>query len=164
LQFLGAVSIFALIGCAHPKAQVKQSSSAGSPGTISKESGATRAHADSSDDKLGSCGDVKIHFAFNTADIEDADKPALEQAAGCLKTDKKLHVTIEGNADERGTEEYNLALGDRRAHAVATWLERLGANGLQLRTVSYGKEQPVCTQHDENCWAQNRRANVKLNK
>jgi peptidoglycan-associated lipoprotein len=70
-------------------------------------------------------------------------------------------VTIQGNADERGTEEYNMALGDRRATTVAHYLESLGASAAQLKTVSYGKENPLCTEHDEECWAKNRRAELK---
>ena len=72
-----------------------------------------------------------------------------------------MHVTIEGNADERGTDEYNLALGDQRATSVARYLKALGASPTQLKTVSYGKEKPLCTEHDEECWAKNRRAAVK---
>ena len=94
------------------------------------------------------------------SDISSADATALQRAARCLKADRALHVSIEGNADERGTEEYNMALGDRRAHAVAEYLESLGACEQQLQTVSYGKENPLCTEHDEACWAQNRRAEL----
>jgi peptidoglycan-associated lipoprotein len=151
-----------MVGCAHPKAQVREATSAPSNGSIAKTT-PLKAPDDGSD-KLAACGDVRVHFAFNSAEIDSADKPLLERAADCLKQDKKLHITIEGNADERGTEEYNLALGDQRARSVATWLERLGASGLQLKTVSYGKEQPECNSHDEACWSQNRRAHLKLNK
>jgi peptidoglycan-associated lipoprotein len=153
----------ALIGCAHPKATVKEASSDSSLGTISKEGQKARP-TQFDDNKLAACTDVKVHFALNAATIDPADKPLLERAAECLRDNKQLHITIEGNADERGTEEYNLALGDQRARSVATWLERFGASSLQLKTVSYGKEQPECTEHDEDCWSKNRRANLKLNK
>lgn len=85
----------------------------------------------------------------------------MQRMARCLKADHALHVTIEGNADERGTQEYNLALGDQRANAVARYLELLGVSAAQLRTVSFGKEQPLCMEHEEGCWAQNRRAAIK---
>jgi peptidoglycan-associated lipoprotein len=85
----------------------------------------------------------------------------VERSARCLKADHALHVSIEGNADERGTEEYNMALGDRRATTVKGYLESLGASASQLKTVSYGKENPLCTEHDEECWAKNRRAEMK---
>ncbi|MEI9991631.1 MAG: OmpA family protein [Rhizomicrobium sp.] len=78
------------------------------------------------------------------------------QAAWLLKY-PSVHVTIEGNCDERGTRDYNLALGARRAEAVKDFLGSLGVPFARMTTVSYGKERPVCTQSDENCWAQNRR-------
>src|SRR5262249_30769949 len=109
---------------------------------------------------LAECSRVTAHFSFNSAELDPADKPALERSARCLRADHALHVTIAGNADERGTEEYNLALGDRRATAVKSYLESLGASAQQLATVSYGKENPLCTEHDEACWAQNRRAEL----
>jgi peptidoglycan-associated lipoprotein len=110
---------------------------------------------------LAECSQVHAHFALNSSEIDPADKPGLERSARCLKADHALHVSVEGNADERGTEEYNMALGDRRATAVAKYLESLGASEQQLKTVSYGKEKPLCTEHDEECWSKNRRADMK---
>jgi peptidoglycan-associated lipoprotein len=112
------------------------------------------------DANLAECNQVRVHFGFNVSDIDPADKPSLERSARCLRADQALHVTITGNADERGTEEYNMALGDRRATAVKSYLESLGASDAQLKTVSYGKENPLCTEHDEACWANNRRADM----
>ena len=109
---------------------------------------------------LAECSHVRVHFQLNSSDLESSELTALQRSARCLKADTALHVTIEGNADERGTEEYNLALGDRRATGVAKYLESLGASEAQLRTVSYGKENPLCTEHDEACWARNRRAEL----
>ena len=110
---------------------------------------------------LAECTDVHVHFPFNSDEIDSADKPQLERSARCLKAEHSLHVTIAGNADERGTEEYNMALGDRRARAVASYLQSLGASQQQVATVSYGKENPECKEHDEACWAKNRRAAMK---
>jgi peptidoglycan-associated lipoprotein len=110
---------------------------------------------------LAECTNVRVHFPFNSDEIDAADRPQLDRSARCLKADHALHVTIEGNADERGTEEYNMALGDRRARAVAKYLESLGASQSQVATVSYGKENPECKEHDEECWARNRRAALK---
>jgi peptidoglycan-associated lipoprotein len=110
---------------------------------------------------LAECTNVRVHFPFNSDEIDAADKPQLDRSARCLKADHALHVTIEGNADERGTEEYNMALGDRRARAVAAYLQSLGASQSQVATVSYGKENPECKEHDEACWAKNRRAALK---
>jgi len=110
---------------------------------------------------LAECTNVHVHFPFNSDEIDAADKPQLERSARCLKAEHSLHVTIEGNADERGTEEYNMALGDRRARSVASYLGSLGASQQQVATVSYGKENPECKEHDEACWAKNRRAALK---
>jgi peptidoglycan-associated lipoprotein len=110
---------------------------------------------------LAECTNVRVHFPFNSDEIDGADKPQLDRSARCLKADTTLHVTIEGNADERGTEEYNMALGDRRARSVAGYLQSLGASQQQVATVSFGKENPECQEHDEACWAKNRRASLK---
>jgi peptidoglycan-associated lipoprotein len=110
---------------------------------------------------LAECTNVRVHFPFNSDEIDNNDKSQLDRSARCLKADHSLHVTIEGNADERGTEEYNMALGDRRARSVAGYLQSLGASQQQVATVSYGKENPECKEHDEACWAQNRRAALK---
>jgi peptidoglycan-associated lipoprotein len=110
---------------------------------------------------LAECTNVRVHFPFNSDEIDAADKPQLDRSARCLKADTTLHVTIEGNADERGTEEYNMALGDRRARSVAGYLQSLGASQQQVATVSFGKENPECQEHDEACWAKNRRASLK---
>ena len=110
---------------------------------------------------LAECSDSRIHFDFNLADIHPDETAKLQRMGRCLKADHALHVTIEGNADERGTEDWNLALGDKRATAVENYLEQLGASKAQLRTVSYGKDRPLCTQHNEECWAKNRQAALK---
>ena len=109
---------------------------------------------------LSACTSVRVHFGLNDSDISAADRSDLDRAARCMKADHALHIAIQGNADERGTEEYNLSLGDRRAHAVAGYLRSLGASDSQLQTVSYGEERPLCSEHDEACWAQNRRADL----
>ena len=110
---------------------------------------------------LAECTNVRVHFPFNSDEIDSNDKSSLDRSARCLKADHALKVTIEGNADERGTEEYNMALGDRRARSVASYLGSLGASQQQVATVSYGKENPECQEHDEACWAKNRRAALK---
>jgi peptidoglycan-associated lipoprotein len=112
-------------------------------------------------DNLDACTNVRVHFPYNSDEMDSADKPQLDRSARCLKADHALHITIQGNADERGTEEYNMALGDRRARAVSKYLEALGASQAQLGTVSFGKENPECNEHDEACWARNRRAALK---
>jgi peptidoglycan-associated lipoprotein len=107
---------------------------------------------------LAACNGSAVHFGFDEVALAREDLPILERLARCASAGAAPRVLIEGNADERGTVEYNLALGDRRASAVAGYLERLGVPKAQLKTVSYGKEKPVCTEHDEACWSKNRRA------
>lgn len=111
--------------------------------------------------ELAECSSIRVHFDFNDSQLHPDERARMQRMARCLKADHALHVTIEGNADERGTQEYNLALGDQRANAVAHYLELLGVSAAQLRTVSFGKEQPLCMEHEEGCWAQNRRAAIK---
>ncbi len=112
---------------------------------------------------IEACSVARVHFDFDKADLHPGDVPALQRMARCLAADADDHVLVEGNCDERGTVEYNLALGDRRAAAVQSYLESLGAPAAQLATVSYGKELPLCTTHDEACWARNRRAVLESN-
>ena len=98
-----------------------------------------------------------VHFAFNEYNVEDSDKNTLQKQATWLNKYPQVAITIEGHADERGTREYNLALGARRANAVKEVLVSMGVSPSRLQTVSYGKERPICTQSSEDCWAQNRR-------
>jgi peptidoglycan-associated lipoprotein len=98
-----------------------------------------------------------IHFNFDKYNLQADAKPVLKEAAGLLLKDGGLKVVIEGNCDDRGTEEYNLALGDRRAQEARTYLVALGVPADRIQTVSYGKEKPLCRQDNETCWARNRR-------
>ena len=103
-----------------------------------------------------------VHFAFDKSDIEDADKPVLQGVADFMKAYPKAVLVIDGNCDERGTVEYNLGLGERRAHAAMAYLTGLGVSADRLTTLSYGKEKPVCTDSVESCWQRNRRAHFAL--
>jgi len=98
-----------------------------------------------------------VHFAYNEYNVEDQDKSTLQKQATWLNRYPGVQITIEGDCDERGTREYNLALGARRANAVKEYLVSLGVSNSRLQTVSYGKERPICTESNEDCWAQNRR-------
>ncbi|HUL59113.1 MAG TPA: OmpA family protein [Anaeromyxobacteraceae bacterium] len=109
---------------------------------------------------VAECTTPSVHFDFDRADLHPADLPELQRAARCLKALPPERTLVEGNCDERGTVEYNLALGLRRAHSVTKYLEDVGVPAAQLQAVSYGKELPVCTTSAESCWAQNRRADV----
>lgn len=106
-------------------------------------------------DRMGLLKDIR--FDYDRADIREADRQALTENAEVLKKFDFIRVTIEGHCDERGTVEYNLALGERRARAAHDYLVSLGVDAARLKTVSYGKEVPVCQQSSEDCWARNRR-------
>ncbi len=99
----------------------------------------------------------EIHFDFDKSDIRRDDGEILSKDAQALKRFDFLKVTIEGHCDERGTVEYNLALGEKRARAAHDYLVSLGVPAARLKTVSYGKEAPLCSEHTEECWARNRR-------
>ena len=103
-----------------------------------------------------------IFFALDSSDIDPAGQRALNGNAELMKKYPTWIITIEGHADERGTAEYNLALGERRAVAARTYLVSLGVSGDRLRTVSYGKEFPFDPGHDEGAWSKNRRAQFVL--
>jgi len=104
------------------------------------------------------------YFDYNKADIRSDAREALSKTADFLKNYPQIKATIEGHCDERGSTEYNLGLGQRRADAVKSYLVSLGISADRLNTVSYGKEKPFCMEHEESCWQQNRRGHfIKAN-
>jgi len=110
----------------------------------------------SAEDLRVNVGDT-VHFDYDKSDIKDEDRGTLQRQAAWLQKYPQVRVQIQGNCDERGTREYNLALGARRANAVKEFLVSLGISGERVDTISYGKERPVCSESTEDCWAQNRR-------
>jgi peptidoglycan-associated lipoprotein len=104
------------------------------------------------------------YFDYDKADIRTDAKDALAQTAQFLRSNPQVKVVVEGHADERGSTEYNLALGDRRAAAAKQFLVSLGLSADRMETVSYGKERPFCSASTEECWQQNRRAHFVLAK
>ena len=103
-----------------------------------------------------------IHFDFDKSDIKEGDRALLQGIADFMKAFPAAKVEIEGHCDERGTNEYNLALGNRRAAAALAYLKTLGVDEARFTTISYGKEKPLCTEAKEGCWSQNRRGEFKL--
>jgi peptidoglycan-associated lipoprotein len=93
-------------------------------------------------------------------DAETALRKDAQTLADIIKQYPDFKLTVEGYADERGSDEYNLALGDARAKQTKEYLANLGLPGNQLATISYGKDKPVCTEHDEDCWQKNRRTHI----
>ncbi|MFC4293326.1 peptidoglycan-associated lipoprotein Pal [Sphingorhabdus arenilitoris] len=112
----------------------------------------------SQEDFVASVSSDRIFFDTDRFNIDTQDQIALQSQAQWLARYPQAQVTIEGHADERGTRDYNLALGERRANAAKNYLASLGVNPARIRTVSYGKERPDALGSNEQAWAQNRRA------
>ena len=102
-----------------------------------------------------------VYFPFDVSAVQEDDKPVVLAHAKYLSEHQDRKVRVEGNCDERGSKEYNLALGQRRAESVKKMLVLGGAKASQIETVSYGEEKPRCTEHNEACWMQNRRSDIK---
>jgi peptidoglycan-associated lipoprotein len=102
-----------------------------------------------------------VNFDYDSAQINESERSKIEAVAGSLKGGSQS-VIVEGNCDERGSSEYNLALGERRALAIRAYLIGLGVDGARVQTKSYGEERPVATGHDEASWSQNRRGEFVL--
>jgi peptidoglycan-associated lipoprotein len=109
-------------------------------------------------DFVAQSGTDTIYFATDAYDIDAEDQATLTKQAAWLQKNPNVNVTVEGHCDERGTREYNLALGDRRANAAKNFLVSAGIAASRISVISYGKERPVAMGSDESAWAQNRRA------
>ena len=152
-QFLRAAGFAALLGltvagCANKPADQAGLASAAAPG--------------SQQDFVVNVGD-RIFFETDSTDLTPQARATLEKQAQWLQSYGQYAFTIEGHADERGTREYNIALGARRAQAVREYLASRGVSPQRMRTISFGKERPVAVCNDISCWSQNRRAVTVLN-
>ena len=125
-------------------------------------SSATSATQMSDAEKLAQVGNT-VYFGFDSAELSGKAQATLDRQTAFLNVNPALVVIVEGHADERGTREYNLALGDRRATAVRDYLLAKGLNSARIRTVSYGKERPAVSGSNEDSWEKNRRAATVLN-
>jgi peptidoglycan-associated lipoprotein len=105
----------------------------------------------------------KVHFAFNRSDLSDEAKNHLDRQADFITAHGKIKLVIEGYCDEKGTEEYNIGLGEKRADAVKCYLVSKGIDSKYIEVISYGKERPEDLEHNEAAWAKNRRAVTVLN-
>ncbi len=143
-------------------------SSSGSASSSSSASGGSASSASNAEtqmspaDKLAQVGNT-VFFGFDSAELSAEAQGTLDRQAAFLNVNPTLMIVVEGHADERGTREYNLALGDRRAVAVRDYLLAKGLNSARVRTVSYGKERPAVVGSNEDAWAKNRRAATVLN-
>ncbi|MFV3127830.1 peptidoglycan-associated lipoprotein Pal [Niveispirillum sp. KHB5.9] len=116
----------------------------------------------SAEDFIVNVGD-RVFFGFDKFDLTPEATATLDRQAAWLKTYKSVTITIEGHADERGTREYNLALGDRRSTSVKNYLTALGVEAARVQTISYGKERPQVVGSNEAAWTQNRRGVTVIN-
>lgn len=102
----------------------------------------------------------RVYFAFDSSAVDDESRAIIEAHAAYLAANKNIKVVLEGHADERGSREYNLALGERRAQGVERMMKLLGVSADRIKTVSYGEEKPVAMDHNEAAWALNRRVEI----
>jgi len=103
-----------------------------------------------------------IYFRFDRYDLDDQSRGTLRQNASYLKSNSGAVIEIQGHCDERGTNNYNIALGERRAHSTKMYLVSLGISSRQIHTISYGEERPFCFDSNDGCWLKNRRAHFRI--
>jgi len=140
---------------------IPQGSNVGTPqGTGTQESKVAMVSLDKAPLPLANLGRT-VYFDFDSFVVKEDFRTLIESHARVLASNKGRHMRVEGHTDERGGREYNLALGQKRAEAVAKSLALLGAGDAQIEAVSFGKEQPASEAHDEVAWAKNRRAELK---
>lgn len=156
-MFLIILGIAIMFGCA-PKETVKPEEPKPAPAPQAEEVPQPQAMPQP-EIKLES-----VYFDFDKSNIRNDASQVLTKNAETLKGASGVRVRIEGNCDERGANEYNMALGERRTNSVRDYLLNLGIDKNLLITVSYGEEKPVCTEHNEECWSKNRRVDFVVEK
>ena len=165
-RILAIVAATFLLAACETASQVSGDSASTSASNTASSSSASSASSSAAEktpaEKLAQVGDT-VNFDFDSAELTVSARSTLNRQAAFLSLNPDLMIVIEGHADERGTREYNLALGDRRATAVRDYLVAKGINSARVRTVSYGKERPAVAGSDESAWAKNRRAATVLN-
>jgi peptidoglycan-associated lipoprotein len=168
IAVLSIVATIALYGCpksadvsSAPEGQkVEQAPAKPAEDAAMKAAGEKRAAEEKAAQEraaAASAGLKPIYFDFDKSFIREDAKAVMKANADYLKANPKVKVRIEGNCDERGTIEYNQALGQRRAASAKKYLQDLGISGKRISLLSYGKEKPVCTEATEDCWQKNRR-------
>lgn len=125
---------------------------------------ATSTDVDALNDPKSILAGRSVFYPFDVSAVQDADKPLVQAHAAYLSKNAARNVKLEGNCDERGSNEYNLSLGQRRADGVKKMLELGGAKAAQLNSISYGEEKPKAAGHEESAWVQNRRTDLNYAK
>jgi peptidoglycan-associated lipoprotein len=157
VKLMGAAAALLLVAACETPAEKAASNSAPAATAPAAPAAKKGVVPGSAEDFKVNVGDTAL-FDFDKSTIRADAAAVLKKQAAWLQTYPKATLTIEGHADERGTREYNIALGERRANASKEFLVSLGVNASRLSTVSYGKERPTCTSSDESCYQQNRRS------
>lgn len=153
LKLAAVASTLLLVACTE---KPKNVASEAPPMSSSNSNTTSSVIPGSAEDLKVNVGDT-VHFDYDKYAVTDEDRGTLQRQSAWLQKYPSVRVTIEGHCDERGTREYNLALGARRANAVKEYLVSLGVSSGRVETISYGKERPMCTESDKSCYAQNRR-------
>tara|TARA_Y100000590_G_C15699631_1_gene1006337 strand:+ start:1756 stop:2244 length:489 start_codon:yes stop_codon:yes gene_type:complete len=156
------ISIFLLFFVAACGSAPKEEGAAAGSGLTSVDYTSDGIRAGSSDDLIINVGD-RVFFEFASHELTGDSQEQLQAQASWMKQYSNVSVTIEGHCDERGTREYNIALGERRAQAMKNYLIGLGVEAGRLSTLSYGKERPAVLGSNESAWSQNRRAVAVVN-
>lgn len=157
---MATLLVAALAGC-HSGTKSYQAAGTNMASTTgAQETNVAPAQVDELNEPNGPLAKRSIHFDFDAYTVKSAYQPLLQAHAQYLRSHPNRHVMIQGNTDERGTTEYNLALGERRSEAVLHDLETLGVPDSQIEAVSFGKEKPQALGHDEASWEHNRRADL----
>ena len=157
LRLVTMAAVLVLAGCASkPKPAAEAPPPAPPPSSAVQGQVESTVVPGSVQDFRVNVGDT-VHFDYDKYAITSEGRDLLQRQAAWLQKYQQVRVTIEGHCDERGTREYNLALGARRANAVKEYLASLGVSSRRMDTISYGKERPICTESSESCWSQNRR-------
>ena len=159
-----AIAVLAvLIGCAHaqpPPEPVAQPQAAKPPAPPAPPPAPAAAPVEAARPVAPPVAPVSVYFDFDSSEIKPDSRSALQSFSQAAQKRPDLRVRVEGNCDERGTTEYNLALGQRRADAAKRYLQNLGMDGSHIAAISNGKEKPRATGHDEDAWRENRRDDV----
>jgi peptidoglycan-associated lipoprotein len=155
-----AVAMVGALAACHSGVKLDEGANKGAIGTQPDANAVQQVNVDPLNDPNSPLAKRSIYFDFDSYAVRDDYQPLLQQHSQYLKSHPDRHVLIQGNTDERGTSEYNLALGQKRAEAVRRAMSLLGVADTQMEAVSLGKEKPQATGHDESSWAQNRRADL----
>ena len=160
IRFGFAVAMVGALAACHSGVKLDEGANKGAIGTQPDANAVQQVNVDPLNDPNSPLAKRSIYFDFDSYAVRDDYQPLLQQHAQYLKSHPERHVLIQGNTDERGTSEYNLALGQKRAEAVRRSMSLLGVADTQMEAVSLGKEKPQATGHDEASWAQNRRVDL----